>query len=72
MTIVSFSPTAINLFIDKEINNGGDISTSFEIHAYTASSSTLVELNYDGVSSSFALPNTVDTITAGEIYYFKV
>jgi len=45
----------------------------FEIHSSTvANPNTFVKMTYDGVSTLFSLPNAVDTIAAGQIYYFKV
>ena len=65
--MISFSPTLISLFVNQEIDNGGDQSTTFEIFASTISApNTFSQLNYDGVSTTFSIPNVAgDTITAG-------
>lgn len=71
--IASYSATTIVLNLDLNIDSKGSDITAYELYwATTATPSTFTQIGtYDGISSTFTLPNGLDTITAGTIYNFK-
>lgn len=60
--------------MNTEIDNGGDSSTTFEIHVSKISDpNNFVPLTlYDGVATTYSIPDASYTVTSGDVFFFKI